>query len=334
MTELAAPAGLASGPDGSADVVIVCVTHNSTGVIEPFLESMAPALAGLPRCRVVIVDNDSRDGTGALVRRRAPWASVVDSGRNAGYAGGINAALRAHRPRVGAYVLNPDTVPGPGSVKALVDAAARNPSVGIAVPQMLSTSGTPVSSLRREPTIARALGEAVVGGTLASRLAAIGETVPAGSGYPDGARADWATGAALYIPKETLQLVGEWDERYFLYSEETDYCLRVRDAGLQVRLVATARVTHHGGDQSVAPALWAISAVNRTRLYRARHGRWASRAYWSAVLFNEALRSGRDTQTHRTAVRALLAAGPDRPGAEDTLQLLADAGVPLLHHAP
>ena len=332
MTHVDPPEGLVLDPR-QTDVVVVVVTYNSSRVVGRLLAALPAALRSVPRCRVVVVDNDSGDGTPDLVRRTAPWIDVMQTGRNAGYAGAINLALAGPRPARATYVLNPDAVPSPGSVRRMLDVVERDRSVGIAVPRMLSPDGRPCASLRREPSIPRAMGEALLGGGRAARFALLGETVGEPARYRDGAVADWATGAALLISRAASDAAREWDERFFLYSEETDYCLRVRDAGLRVQLVDGAHVVHQGGEQSTSPALWALAAVNRTRLYRKRHALPASVVFWMLVLVNESIRAaGGRGQRHRVAVRALLVAGPDQGSGRPTPQVLGTAG-PLRGHA-
>ncbi len=319
------PSGLVLDPEEQADVIVVCVTYNSSHVIQALLDALPAALEGVSRCRVVIIDNDSGDGTPEMVRELAPWALLVPAGRNVGYAGAINIALRHRAAARGVYVLNPDTLPSPRSVVKLLDATEMDPLIGIATPRILGANGHLQFSLRREPTITRALGEALLGGTRASRIALLGETIGDPTQYRDGACADWATGAAMFITSSAISAVGEWDERFFLYSEETDYSLRVRDAGYRLHFVEHAEVVHQGGDQATSPHLWALSAVNRTRLYRKRHARASSTVFWAVVLLNEASRALVGRSTHRAAVRALLAAGPNHASAEPTPSVLARA---------
>lgn len=292
--------------DGLPDVVIISVTYNSSDIIEAFLRALPEALRGVDTARVLVVDNSSTDGTTERVRACAPWATVIDAGGNLGYAGGINVGLRYVVGRHGVLVLNPDAVPAPGSVRALMDATETYPDTGIAVPRMTDSDGQLAYSLRREPTIRRALGEAVLGGRRASALPALGEIVRDPSAYTDGAMADWATGAAMYVTSRALARVGLWADDFFLYSEETDYALRVRDAGFTLRYADAAHVVHQGGELQRSPWLWSLQAVNRTRLYRRRHTRLLSAAYWCAVLLNELVRVPVGGPTHRAAVRALL----------------------------
>ena len=309
------PSGVAHG-DHVVDVGVVVVTFNSSDVIESLLESLPSALDGVPSSRVTIVDNGSGDDTVAIVRRAAPWASVVELGANLGFAAGINAGLRRSLPRAAVMVLNPDTRPGPGSIKRLLQTVESDARIGLAVPRLVGTDGELSHSLRREPTILRALGEAVVGGRRASRIPLLGETIGSESHYVDGADAAWATGAAVLIARRVVDAVGPWTEDFFLYSEETDYALRARDAGFQLRYVAAAEVVHRGGDLNRSPWLWSLRAVNRVRLYRRRHGAFKSAFYWLAAILNEGLRAASGSATHRAALRALLV-GHEQVKADD-----------------
>lgn len=293
--------------------MLIAVTYNSSRFIGDFLRSLAPALVGAPACHVVIIDNASVDRTPDIARAIAPWAIVIDAGANIGYAAGINVGLRSHPPRLGAYILNPDTVPAPGSVKILVDAAGSRGDVGITVPLMLGPDGKLFRSLRREPTVRRALGEAILGGTRAGRHETLGEVVTDAELYRERRSADWATGAAMFVTRRTLDLVGLWDERFFLYSEETDYALRARDRGLTLLFVPEAELQHIGGDLGTSDALWSLMTVNRVRLYRKRHGRFRSALFWLAVTFGEAGRALAGKARSQAALRTLLSGGDGAP---------------------
>lgn len=308
--EVPAPLSL-TAPDGDPpDVAIIAVTYNSSAVIRAFLHALPEALGDIDSAAVIIVDNSSSDGTPQIVHESAPWAVVIPTGENLGYAAAINIGLRRCRARRGTYILNPDAVPAPGSVALLLEAADSDRQIGMAVPRMLDSTGQLKYSLRREPTLLRALGEALLGGRRSARYPPLGDLIRDPDFYVDGATADWATGAALFVPTHASDIVGSWDERFFLYSEETDYALRLRDHGLRVQLVEAASVTHPGGDMSRSPWLWSLVAVNRTRLYAKRHGRVVSALYWLVVLANECARSLLGRPTHWAAVKALLRGHP------------------------
>lgn len=291
-------------PDERALTVVV-VTYDSAPLLPALFASLDGGLAGIDRTEVVVVDNGSSDGSARLARSLAPAATVIDAGANAGYAAAINLGVRSRRQRGAVLVLNPDVRLAPGAALALLR-ALDDPTVGIASPRIEDEEGALQLSLRRAPSVARALGEAVVGGRLAGRFSCWGEVVTDPRVYQSDTDAEWATGAALAIAPRCLDAVGEWDESFFLYSEETDYALRAGDAGLRLRYVGGAVVTHIGGEAHRSPALWALLVRNRVRLYAKRHGAAKTAAFRAAVVLNELIRSRHPT--HRAALRALLPA--------------------------
>ncbi len=303
-------------------VTIALVTYNSAALLPECIAALPAAMDGVGRWRLVVVDNDSRDATLEVVARDAPDALVIAPGRNAGYAAGINTATAA-LPSDAVLALNPDARLAPGSVARLL-AALDAPGVGVAVPSTRAADGSLDHTRRREPTIGRALGEAVLGGTRAGRHPRWGEVELDPAAYDHEGPVDWAVGAVMLMARACLDDVGRWDESFFLYSEETDFSLRVRDRGWEVRFVPDAVVTHLGGDSGVSPRLWTLLTLNRIRLYRKRHGALASGVFWAAVTLNEALRLSHG-ETHREAWRALRH-GPTRVDRELARRIEAQAG--------
>ena len=290
---------------GPRRTVAVVVTHDSADVVGGLLASLPAALGGLD-AEVVVVDNASADDTVAVVARAAPGVRVERTGRNAGYAAAINRVVGEVGPGDALVVLNPDVRLAPGSLVSLV--AALGDGVGLAVPRLTDEDGRTSWSLRRRPTVLRALGEAVLGGHRAGRVAALGEVVVGEDAYRRPATVDWATGAVMAVSGECLRAVGGFDESFFLYSEETDFALRAADAGYATRFVPEASAVHVGGSSMTSATLYPLLAVNRLRLFRRRHGVAASAAFGAALVLNEALRASRPA--HRAALRVLT-----RPGA-------------------
>ncbi len=300
-------------PDGEPpELAVIVVTHNSAALVAECLGALEGAAQGVRSWELIVVDNASDDGTPALVRRLAPQATVVETGDNAGYAAGINVGLDRCPTAQHVLVLNPDVRLEPGSVLRLIDAVQR-PGVGIAVPRLVDEAGRLQLSLRREPTLARALAEAVLGGTRASTTGRLGEVIGTPGDYEAERPVDWATGAVMLISRRCLDTVGAWDDSFFLYSEETDFALRGRDQGLRTWYTPAATAVHLGGESNTSPWLWSILTVNRVRLYAKRHGPVATGAFRLAVLVNEALRAATGSKTHRAGLRALLGRAPARP---------------------
>jgi N-acetylglucosaminyl-diphospho-decaprenol L-rhamnosyltransferase len=291
-------------PAALPDVAVVIVTYNSAHVIGDLLDSLPKALDGLT-ADIVVVDNGSSDETTGLVAAHGTCRLVRSA--NVGYAGGINRGVREALPAQAILVLNPDVRLQPGSLPPLL-AAAQEPQVGIAAPRILTPEGKLHLSLRREPTLPRALG------LTRTRLPVFSEYVHNPAAYSRPRIVDWALGAALLMSRECYDALGGWDESFFLYSEETDLCLRARDAGLLTRYEPESVAVHIGGQSGRSHRTHAMQVINRVRLYRRRHGAPASWAYYWLVVANQVSRAARGHRESWHAAVALLR--PQRRPAE------------------
>src|SRR5690349_461361 len=184
-----------------ADLAIIIVTYNSSHVIGDLLDSLPAALDGIT-ADVVVVDNGSADGTADLTGARGDCRVVRSA--NVGYAGGINRGVREASPADAILVLNPDVRLKAGSVAPLLD-ALHQPGTGIVVPQLRSADGSLEPSLRREPTLLRALGLEKTG------LAALSERVADAEEYTYPHRVDWAQGAVVLMSRACFDALNGWD---------------------------------------------------------------------------------------------------------------------------
>jgi GT2 family glycosyltransferase len=200
-------------------------------------------------------------------------------------------------------ILNPDLVLEPQAINRLYQALDQ-PGVGIAVPMLLSDDGSLYLSTRREPSVSRALGEALFGAHWPWRPGWLSETIRDRRAYQHPRDVAWAGGAALLISAACNDAVGDWDDgRFFLYSEETDFAARARRCGYSVRYVPNARVRHEDGGSGRSPALGALMAVNRVRYYEKYHRRPTTSLFRAAVALHYLLRSADPAQ--RVALRTL-----------------------------
>lgn len=268
-------------------LAVVVVTYNSGDVLAGLLDSIPLGLDGISHV-VIVVDNDSRDSSVAIARAHTACSQVIETGRNDGYAAGINAACRAIGRETAILILNPDVRLMPGMGVHLMNALS-NKDIGVAVPRVVDESGQLMKSARREPSLRSTWSDAILGTRLAGKLG-LGEVVYSSALYRSGGSIDWATGAALLISPRARQAAGEWDETFFLYSEEVDYLDRVRRASLVVCYVAESVAVHIGGAYHTNPRLSAIMTANRIRYYSRRHGVLATLAYRSAIFIGEMLR--------------------------------------------
>jgi N-acetylglucosaminyl-diphospho-decaprenol L-rhamnosyltransferase len=282
--------------DLTPDVTIVIVTYNSRALIGGLLDSIPGALAGAT-AEIVVVDNDSRDGTAAYVAERDDCTLIRSS--NVGYAAGINRGVMESQRAGAILALNPDIILRPGSIPPMLRALRRE-GTGIVAPQVRNGEGDLSLSLRREPSLLRSLG------LTATRFGAFSEHINKRSLYAAPCIVDWALGAAILMSRECYTQLGGWDETYFLYSEETDLCLRARDKGFLTAYEPSSVVVHIGGQSGQDRRTHSMRCINRVRLYRRRHGiaaAWCFLVLTAAFELRWALRGRRESWT---AIRALV----------------------------
>ena len=276
---------------------IVVVTYNSSLVIESLLDSIPGALGEIT-ANVVVVDNGSTDNTVELLNKRGDCKVVVST--NLGYSAGINRGVREGSGAGRILILNPDVRLHEGSVAPLLE-ALRVPGTGIAVPRMLSDDGSLTLSLRREFTLLRGMGLS------RAKSAALSVFVHEPEAYEHSHVVDWAEGAALMMTRECFDLLGGWDESFFLYAEEVDLSLRARDLGLATRYEPRSVVMHIGGGSGRNAKTYAMLAINAVRLYGKRHNRVATWCFYALTIagqFSWAVRTG--DPVPRFVVAALL----------------------------
>jgi len=221
-----------------SDASVVVVTYNGMPWLEPCLESVRGN-------EVVVVDHGSSDGTVAFVRERFPEIAVVEQ-ENRGLAAGWNTGI-AHTSGRYVLLLNSDAWLHEGALGALVRCADEHPDAAVVAPRLLNTDGTLQRSVRGFPTLWRIATEYLFLRKLAPRLRVFNAFYGAGLRQPD-----WIMGAVWLVRREAIAAVGPADEGFFLFSEETDWAYRFRQAGWSSLLCPDTVVTHvygasHGG---------------------------------------------------------------------------------------
>jgi GT2 family glycosyltransferase len=291
---------------GELRVAAVIVTYNSADVLDDCLRSLSEQ--GMPMAAVVVADNASTDKTREIVEDFAALpVRVVDLGRNAGYAAGINAGIAALDLDCldAVLVLNADCQVLPGALSVLASTLHRS-GHGIVVPRLVLPDGSTQRTLRRRPTVGRALVEALLPGHLAGRVGSLGEVITDPQVYERPGVTAWATGAAMMFSVSALREIGPWDESFLLYSEETEFCLRAADKGWRTWYEPAAVFQHIGGESDTNPTLASLMTVNKVVLFRRRHNRLHSAAYFAAITVGECIRAATGRRTSRASTMALL----------------------------
>ena len=289
---------------GVPDIAVVVVTYNSEHVLGGLLDSLPAALEGAS-ADVVIVDNGSSDGTVQLAEQRQDCRLVRAT--NLGYAAGLNHGIREAARAEAVLVLNPDVRLWPGFLTPMLSALGQD-RTGIVAPRIVNPDGTLFYSLRRDPTVRRAMGLNFTG------WPAVTEAVSDDEEYENPRVVCWALGAVLLLSRSCLETVGPWDESFFLYSEETEYCLRAHDRGFVTRYEPASVAEHIGGQSGQTAKTHTMMVINRIRLYRRRHGAAASWCFYGASLASELSWVARGRRESRSSVNALLR--PSRRPAE------------------
>ena len=306
---------MATGAKGDRRIAAVVVTFNAELHLPDLLTSLR---SSTHEVEILVVDNGSGDRT-VEVAEAAPGVRVVRQG-NRGFAAGVNRGLAEVGDRCDVLVCNADVVMAPDAIGRLAQVLDEEPATGMVVPRLLAADRSVASSLRYDPSVLRLLAVTALGGRHAGRL---GEAdAPTSDGRAD---VDWATGAVMLLRREAITAVGRLDESFFLYSEETEYCQRLRGHGYRVRIEPSATARHTGGELEVDPRLWALRAANRVRLYARSHGapsRWAFRA---AATGFEARRAVTGRPGGTLAVRTLLRGDLDRAAGDLRDQLTGGA---------
>jgi N-acetylglucosaminyl-diphospho-decaprenol L-rhamnosyltransferase len=290
------------------DLAIVIVSTNEARWLTPCLSTVFER-AGSARLDVVVVDNGSTDGTRELVASRFGEARVVSS-TNRGFAHANNRGAETCDAR---YILflNPDTEIIEGTFGELVTAMDERPRVGLAGVRQLTGDGVLWPTIRRFPSATRALGDALGSERWPRRWAWSGERVTDYATYDREVACDWTSGSFMLARRDALLAAGLLDERFFIYCEEPDLCLRIMRAGWDVRHLPTMTIIHHAGKGGVRPKMLAQDAFAR-RQYARKHFTVTQRAaYLGAVSTRHAIRAcvpGAEQARSRAAARAALRA--------------------------
>jgi GT2 family glycosyltransferase len=220
------------------EVSTIVVTYNAL----PWLDR---ALQSVRDTELVVVDHGSTDGTLELVHDHFPEAVLVEQG-NLGFGAGNNAGMRVASGRW-YLLLNSDAWLKPGALDALVAFAEEHPEAAVVGPRLLNADGTLQRSVRGFPTVWRIATEYLFLRKLAPRSRLLNAFYAGGFDHETAREAEFLMGSVLLVRREAVEAVGGFDERYFMFSEETDWCYRFRQAGWKVWFFPGAEAVHVGG---------------------------------------------------------------------------------------
>jgi len=243
------------------DVSIIIVSFNARADLERCLASLRAAPPSASH-EILVVDNASTDGSAGA--SRAAGVTVIENTTNVGFARANNIGIRASAG-TNLLLLNSDTMVPPGAIDRLLAELVRNPNVAVVGPRLVDRDGRaelsfgamigPLNELRQKR---RARGDV--------------ESLTRQRRYPD-----WVSGACLLVRRADAEAVGLFDERYFMYAEDVDFCAAIRARGRRILFTPDVEITHVRGRSAATAAAATARAYRRSQVafYEKHHPAWA-----------------------------------------------------------
>ncbi|MBP9762258.1 glycosyltransferase family 2 protein [Patescibacteria group bacterium] len=213
-----------------------------------------------------LVDCSPEDGTAAMVRELYPWVNVLEPKMNLGFGKGNNLAIKQAK---GEYIvlLNPDLVLFPGQLEAWLGWMEARPEVGISTPRTLNPDKTDQDTCYRFHTLKIPVYRRTFLGKLPWAKRAIADFLMKDLDRSKEQPIDWAQGSALCIRRSVFEQIGLFDERFFMYFEDADFCRRAWNAGSRVMYTPVAYVVHYHHRESRINRPWQVLTNRMTRLH-------------------------------------------------------------------
>ena len=254
------------------DLAIVIVSHNTKMELLHCVESLRvhPPTASH---EIVVVDNDSQDGSADAVR--AAWADVrvIEAGGNLGFARANNIGIRATASDL-ILLLNSDTIVPEGAIDTLVSVVQANSNVAIVGPTLIDANGEVELSFGRMMGPINELVQKSLVFLYTRQVPVVSRAIRRRSRRTRSP--DWVSGACLLVRRADAQAVGLLDERFFMYGEDVDFCAAIRRRGRTVLFMPTVEVVHLRGRSRVTTPAATAAAYRRSQLafYLKHHPGW------------------------------------------------------------
>lgn len=255
------------------DLSIITVSWNVRDLLRDCIRSV-DAGRGQLHLEMIVVDSASSDGSVDMIKQEFPWVELIASEENLGFPGGNNVGIARAKGR-NILLLNPDTVILDDALQVMVHYIDQHVDIGALGAKILNPDLSIQSSRRRFPTMLTAIFESTWLESVAPS-AILRDYYTRDLPDDESADVDWVTGACLMVPRLVIDQVGPLDEEYFMYSEELDWCRRIKDAGWRVLYLPQAQIIHHVGKSSEQAVTDRHINFQRAKLryFRKYHGRW------------------------------------------------------------
>lgn len=262
------------------DLSIIIVNWKVRYLLEKCLDSIY-AYAGKYNIEVVVIDNDSRDGTAEMVMVQYPEVIMIALPSNNGFAKANNLGIKRSSSDL-VMLLNPDTEITAGFFDKIFDYFHKNPEVGVVGPQILNPDRTNQPSVRSFPTLlSQILILLKLRNIIKDKTPGLKNYLQFDFDYQQEQTVEQIMGAAMIIRRKILDEIGLLDEKFFIWFEEVDFCKRAHDAGIIIKYLPTAKIIHHSGASfDRAKILQKQLIFNKSLL----HYFWKHKPFWHYLI--------------------------------------------------
>ena len=264
------------GPlDPTVDISIIIVSWNVSDLLKKCIESIYETRQHLS-LQIIVVDSGSADDSCEMVRSLFPEVELFDMQENVGFPKGNNIGIKAAIGR-NILLLNPDTIVKENALQLMLKVLEVDKTIGLVGPMLRFPNGDIQSSRRRFPTILTGLFESTWFESVAPKNV-LASYYMTDQPNDQPCEADWVMGAAMLATRDAVAKTGGMDEGYFMYSEELDWCKRIKAAGYKIFWLPTAEIVHYQGASSDQASTFRHINFNRAKLryFRKYHGVFAS----------------------------------------------------------
>jgi N-acetylglucosaminyl-diphospho-decaprenol L-rhamnosyltransferase len=268
------------------DLSVVIVSYNTRELLRGCLDSLFANLDAHVQHEVIVVDNASADGSVAMIRDSFPQVRLLANSQNRGFAASNNQAIRQSSGQH-VFLLNPDTSVRKGALDSLMALLEERGDAGVVGPKLLFPDGSFQHSAFTFPTLAmifldffplhHLFLDSRINGRYPRSLYERADPFPI----------DHPLGAALMVRRPVIEEVGLLDERFFMYCEEIDWCLRIKEAGWRIFCVPRAEIVHYVGQSTrqFRDEMYVELHRSRYRLYQKHYSAgFRSAARWLVAL--------------------------------------------------
>ena len=264
--------------DNDFRLTIVIVSYNTRDTLVRCLKTLHDSPPKVAH-QIIVVDNASSDGTVDLIHAKWPSLRIIQMDFNAGFSAANNAAIHSSQSEL-VLLLNSDTVPAPNSIDNLVSALDDNSDVAAAGPRLINLSGQVELSFGRMISPWNEAWQKLITLGITEQFPFVTSWLKRKTHtthYPD-----WISGACMLVRRTDGDTVGWLDERYFLYTEDVDFCAALRAVGHRILFTPNAEVVHIGGQSGSNDPLATRYLYRRSHLafYAKHHPRWHAPLRW------------------------------------------------------